>query len=229
MQTPSRSDVAAIAYQEAIFTALPLLNAVTVAIPTAGYNSLITGQLQAASSITLADPVHFALATSTVTLASNASVTNNAYRNLAIRITAGTGAGARGTITAYNGTNKIATVNWGTGQSGSAGVPSALDSTSQYELSIDCFNRGKVVVKTEYGNASCTAGVSVCLRDANALVVDTAVQTPVNLGQNDKASFGYRARSFEIPTDGMDTAFLQVDTAASGGVSPSVSCWAVAV
>ena len=229
MQRFDRSNVSAIAYQDSTLPLVAGLSAVTVAIPMAGYHSLVTGTAQAALAVAPADPAHGLPAMSLLTLAAGASSTTDAYRGLAIRITAGTGTGARGTVTAYNGTTKVASVSWGTGQSGSAGVPAALDSTSVYELSIDCFNRGKVIVKTEYGNASCTAGISVALRDANGLVLDTAVQTPANLGQTDKATVGYRARSFEVPTDGMDTAFLQVETAAAGGVSPSVTAWGAAV
>lgn len=229
MQHINSSNAVAVAYQEAAFPLVPLLSAVTVAAPTPGYHSLVTGALQSATPIIPADPVHNLPANSVVMIAGGDSPLNGAYAGMAMRITGGTGAGARGTIAAYNGATRQATVNWGTGASGSAGVPAALDATSQFEISIDCYNRGKVVVKTEYSNAACTASLSVALRDSNGLVLDTATMAPANLGYNNLGTVGYRARGFEVPTDGMDTAFLQVDVAAAGGTSPAVTAWATAV
>ena len=51
----------------------------------------------------------------TITLAASASSTDNAYTNLFIRITAGTGNGNLGIITSYVGSTKIATVRYSTG------------------------------------------------------------------------------------------------------------------
>jgi hypothetical protein len=53
---------------------------------------------------------------STVTLDASASATNDIYKNQAIHILSGTGAGQTRIITAYNGTTKVATVNtaWAT-------------------------------------------------------------------------------------------------------------------
>jgi len=222
-----RSLAAAVVYQEAVFPSLAGLAAVSVAMPSAGYKALTTGTAQAGGAITPATAS--APASSTLTLAAGASATDNAYLGRAVRITAGTGAGARGTITGYTGASKIATVNWGTGYSGSAGVPASLDNTSVYELSIDCYGRGKVLVKVEYGNASCTAGLRVALRDSNGLAVISQKQTPANLGITDGATLGNLGEGFEVACDGMDTAYVFVDTIASGGVSPTVSAWAVAV
>ena len=222
-----RSIASAIVYQDALFPALPALSAVSVAMPTAGYKSLLTGTAQAGGSITPATAT--APAFSTLTLAAGASSTDNAYLGRAVRITSGTASGARGTITAYVGSTKIATVNWGTGYSGSLGVPASLDATSVYELSIDCYGRGKVLIKTEYGNATCTAGIRVALRDANGLAVISQKQTPANLGITDGGTIGDLGEGFEVACDGMDTAYVFIDTAASGGTTPTVTVWAVAV
>lgn len=48
----------------------------------------------------------------TITLAASASSTDNAYTNLIIRITAGTGSGNIGIITSYVGATKVATVRY---------------------------------------------------------------------------------------------------------------------
>jgi len=51
----------------------------------------------------------------TITLASNASSTTDAYKNLILTITEGTGSGQSSIISAYNGTTKVATVDaWST-------------------------------------------------------------------------------------------------------------------
>lgn len=66
-----------------------------------------------------------------VTLATTASSTDNAYRGYGFRITAGTGSGqdlAR--ISAYNGTTKVATLT--------SALVTALDATSVYQV----INRG---------------------------------------------------------------------------------------
>jgi hypothetical protein len=216
------------AYQLALLPVIPNLAAVAVAMPTAGYSSLVTGTAQAGGKTTPASGIMGQVpAHGTITLAAGASATDSAYVGKAIRITTGTGAGARGTITAYVGATKVATVNWGTGASGAAGVPAALDNTSVYELSIDCFNCSKIIIKVEYGNSTCTAALRVGIRDQNGKVCVAAKQTPVNLGISDQATTGFLAEGFEVATDGMDTAYVFVDTAASGGSSPSVSAWAV--
>jgi hypothetical protein len=59
--------------------------------------SAVTGSAQAGSA-------------GSITLASGASATNNAYSGMVISITSGTGSGSAGIITAYNGTTKVATV-----------------------------------------------------------------------------------------------------------------------
>lgn len=51
-------------------------------------------------------------AAGTITLAAGASGTNNLYKGLVIKIYGGTGAGQARTITAYDGTTKVATVAW---------------------------------------------------------------------------------------------------------------------
>ncbi|HET6384382.1 MAG TPA: hypothetical protein VFJ58_13395 [Armatimonadota bacterium] len=215
------SDLTATVYQEAALPLSPQLLNVSVAMPASGYSSLVTGTLQTAGAVLPAG--------SPVTLDPSASGTNDAYKGLAIRITGGAGSGGRGTILSYVGSTKIAMVAWGTGSAGSAGVPAALDDTSVYDLSVDCYNRGKVIVKVEYSNSSCAAGLRLVLRDPNGKAVVAAKQTPINLGITDHATVGYLAESFEVATDGMDTAFLIVDTAASGGSSPGVTAWAAAV
>jgi Tfp pilus tip-associated adhesin PilY1 len=65
--------------------------------------------------------------TSTITLTSGASSTNNAYTGLVLTITGGTGSGQESRITAYDGSTKVATVSpdWTT----------APDPTSTYEMS----------------------------------------------------------------------------------------------
>jgi hypothetical protein len=230
LMTPGGALIHALAYHPLPLPLIPNLSAVTVAMPSSGYSSLITGTLQAAGPIAPASGVMGeAPAVSQVTLAAGSNATNGAYVGKAIRITGGTGSGARGTIIAYVGASKIATVNWGTGPAGVAGVPASLDATSTYDLAIDAFNKAKILVKTEYGNSTCTAGLRVCLRDVNGKVIVAAKQTPVNLGITDQATSGFLAEGFEVSTDGMDTAYLIVDTAAAGGSSPSVSAWAVGV
>lgn len=211
-------------YYASQLTSIPLLSAVSVGMPMAGYSSLVSGVLQAATVTAAQDDTR-----GSVTLAAAASVVDNAYKGMAIRITSGSGVGARGRIVSYAGATKVAMVEWGTGAAGSAGIPSVLDTTSNYELSIDVAGRQKVIVKTEYSNSTCTAALRVCLRDGNGKVVVAAKQTPVNLGISDQATVGFLAEGFEVSTDGMDTAYLIVDTAASGGASPSVSAWAIGV
>lgn len=66
--------------------------------------------------------------TNSITLASSADVLNDFYREMQVTITSGTGAGQTKTITTYNGTSKVATVdtNWSV-------VP---DNTSAYSVLI---------------------------------------------------------------------------------------------
>jgi hypothetical protein len=51
-------------------------------------------------------------ASGTITLASGASATDSLYKGLVVKVYGGTGAGQSRVITAYNGTTKVATVDW---------------------------------------------------------------------------------------------------------------------
>src|SRR5262249_894890 len=51
-------------------------------------------------------------ASSTITLAAGASSTSDLYKGDRVKIYSGTGAGQTRTITAYNGSTKVATVDW---------------------------------------------------------------------------------------------------------------------
>lgn len=73
--------------------------------------------------------------TNTITLASGASASANFYRGQVLEITAGTGAGQKRIIQAYNGTSKVATVypKWATTYAdGTTGV--VPDNTSVYAI-----------------------------------------------------------------------------------------------
>lgn len=74
----------------------------------------------------------------TITLAAGASSVTDAYKNMAVRLTGGTGSGQEKKITAYNGTTKVATVdsNWTTNP----------DATSTYNVinrPAACYNTWK--------------------------------------------------------------------------------------
>jgi len=68
---------------------------------------------------------------STITLAADASATDDKYQNLVIQITAGTGSGQSREVSGYNGTTKVATMadDWTT----------PPDDTSIYQVEIDGF------------------------------------------------------------------------------------------
>lgn len=69
----------------------------------------------------------------TITLAAGASSTDGAYNGMPIRITSGTGSGSSGTIIAYNGTTKVATVaaNWATAPANLSGY--SIDQSAVYK------------------------------------------------------------------------------------------------
>ena len=98
--------------------------------------------------------------TNTITLSSNCSAVNNAYVGVNISITAGKDAGDFKTITAYNGSTKVATVNsnWTT----------TPDSTSVFALNFDIKDIESLVAAnktsypaTLYGQAAISASGKV--------------------------------------------------------------------
>ena len=72
--------------------------------------------------------------TTTITLASGASASDDFYNGLWIRITGGTGSGQATVINDYNGTTKVATVE---GEGSGRTWATAPDSTSVYEIDAD--------------------------------------------------------------------------------------------
>jgi hypothetical protein len=83
-------------------------------------------------------------AAGSITLASGASAIDNIYVGMVISITAGTGNGSVGVITAYNGSTKVATVQAST-------AAFAPNDTSEYSISA---NVGYKPVSSEFESAS---------------------------------------------------------------------------
>ncbi len=79
-----------------------------------------------AESMILASGTAQAGASGSITLAAGASATNDFYKGLVVKIYGGTGAGQARTVTAYDGTTKVATVAWN--------WTTAPDATSTYAL-----------------------------------------------------------------------------------------------
>ena len=74
-------------------------------------------------------------AASSITLAAGASAANDAYKNMTVRLTGGTGSGQERRITAYNGATKVATVEtaWTT-------IPDATSNYSVIDRPNACYN-----------------------------------------------------------------------------------------
>lgn len=72
---------------------------------------------------------------SSITLAAGASATDDAYKNMTVRLTGGTGSGQERKVTAYNGTTKVATVDpaWTTN-------PDATSTYSVIDRPNACYN-----------------------------------------------------------------------------------------
>ena len=128
-------------------------------------------------------------AASTITLASTASITTDAYKDYNIYILSGTGAGAKKTISAYNGTTKVATI--------SGGWSTNPDNTSKYVVSKDSeWGKAHDLTKDYYGFFKGDAETD---GDSTA---DTRYMTTDSNG-NYLASNGNDARYFRIATAGL--------------------------
>lgn len=87
---------------------------------------LAAGQASVTSTEILTSGTAQAGASGTITLAAGASATSSLFVGLPIRITGGTGSGQARVITAYNGSTKVATVDWS--------WTTTPDNTSTYEI-----------------------------------------------------------------------------------------------
>lgn len=126
---------------------------------------------------------------SSITLAAGASGTNNLYNNWKVTITGGTGSGQTNTVTAYNGTTKVATV-----QNAWATPP---DNTSTY--SVEPWQTAETACISST-NSAVSAGTRLRLllnsSGTNHVIVDNlAITTPTPANNAPVARFRIASRN----------------------------------